>query len=825
MRQQRLFAPARSARLALAAKPWLTGLDAVREPLPRNHDCTRCALGRSGVKTVCMDGQGTRGGVLVVMPAPTLGDDSAGQPSPHGAMRYVMDAVAEHHRGPARYAFAISCHQGRGKAPDAVELCRPYLAAEFLGDPRPTRVVALGELAAESITGQTIPLLHVRRAWARVLGLPVLFVMHPGAAAHNRIVRKWLDADLRWALTTAEADRPLTGEARVLLTEEEVEEWCSSLRPDNLVAVDIENGGKLWRKDFRLLCVGLCADPTAPVVVPGDVAALPRARGALRRVLEDPRIPKCGQNFKYDRHGLWQALGIDVQGVEADTLLWSRLRESDAPAKLEKLQWSVGWAGYKQDTQARADDDGDRGQAPDFSSLEPDELHLYNARDAASTLAVARWQRPRMRPFLPTWRKLVGPAQDALVRVERWGAHLSEENVRLYDRWLREHLDAVEAKLRQHPETEGVQLSNDHQLRALLFDRLKLPAAVRTEGGLPSVAADALEAIKSTHPVVPLVLDWNRYEKQLTTYGLPVLRWIGYDGRVHSTYGVVRSGRLSSKRPNMQNVTAPAEPGDEGSWARGCWTAEPGNVLVTLDYAQMELRVAAMLAGDETMAAAFEQGEDYHRSTAALIFGVPDDQVTKAQRGIAKNINFGLIYGQTAFGLAHALGITEEQAQGYMDKLFARLKNLGEWRRKLQADAKVTGESWAVWQPETLGWVHRRNIWQAGEVGETKEARRLVKHAMNIALNNPVQNVANCFSLASLTEAVRWIEDERVPARLVSTVHDELTFECPEALAPEIAWEARRIMLSWPSGCVKLKVDVEVGYDWGHTSKLVLPAA
>lgn len=803
MSQGLLFAPTRSRSLPLVKGSWLVGVDAV-DPEPRNPGCGRCSLGK-GAKNACVGGLGDRGGVLVVFGSPRKVDDAEGAPVPSGTVASIRRAL-EKAGVEARYVFAMGCPGEPGVGEMAS--CRPYLASEV---DAAQRVVALGDVAGKMLTGRAVPVRELRRAWAFVRGKPTLFVMDPVDAMRNHILRKRLSEDLAWALGFE--PEPIRGAVRVLLEDEEVEAYFDGLNRSDDISVDVEHKGKLWSAKFEMLCVGVCQDPEDPVVIPHDVLSRPRPLAAFRRVMENPAYPKVGQNFKHDTNAIWRAYGFELSGVEADSMHWSRQLDSDCRARLEVISWRVGMGGYKEIVK----DDGDDDEEDDggFGSKDPDVLHLYNGRDTSSTWRLVRHQRPRMGRFLRTWRDLIQPSQWALGIVERWGAHLSGPNVETFHKWLTQRQEEETRSLKKYKEADGLEFSNDHHVRELLFQRLGLPSLQQTKSGLASVADDALKAIQSQHPIVHHVREWRRYEKQVTTYGLPILRHVGYDGRVHCSYRIVRTGRLAASRPNMQNVTKPHEDGDEGTWARGCWTAPEGHMLVSLDYSQAELRVAAMLSGDMVLAGVFESGRDLHRATASLIFGVEYDAVTDAQRSIAKNINFGLVYGQTSWGLSFVLGCPEETARKYMEKLFGAYKQLAAWMRKGQADARVYGETWS----EHWNWVYRRDNWMAGEEGDDKSARRRFKGAMNKARNSPVQTIANCFSVASLIEIVSWIVENDLPIRLTITVHDALILEVPVAMVPMVARKCREVMMSWPSGIVEMKVDVEVGEDWGHMKK------
>lgn len=810
MKQARLFSLTGSGSLPIV-EDWFRGA-ASADPLPRNPECTRCELGRrDGLKHVCAPALGEEGGALVVFPRMTVTEDSQGPFTARG-LRELRDEAEALYPGPVRFAYAVSCPSPSAPEEKHADACASYLAAEF---ERPTeRAVLVGEDAVYAATGHRFFPIHTRRAWVMVRGVPCLIVPSLSAGSHNAIVKRWISEDLKRALLDP-LPAPVKGVVRVLASVYEVRQFLAGLDPQKPTVVDVENAGSLWKADFSLLCLGLCQDPEDPVVIPA--ATVQDTKVELRNWL-DSVAPKIGQNLKYDRLAIWRALGADLGGVEADTMIWCRLLEADAPAALGTQAWRVGMGGYKKAAHDALEDDPRGGK--DFSSMEPDALHRYNGLDTSCTLRLYRRQLSELGPkLITTWRTLWAPATWALGHVERWGAKLSEDNVRAYDRYLIEKLEQATAEIAKAvPLWEKFNPASNRDIGRLLYDELKLPCSKLTPGGQRSVAADVLEDMKGQHPVVDLLLDHALYRKQQSAFGLRMLDHVGYDGRVHVSYTMIRSGRLSARDPNIQQIPTPQEPGDGGTWARGCWVAERGHTLVNLDYGQMELRCAAMLSGDEEMAAAFERGTDFHRQTAAMIFAVPPEQVTKEQRKIAKSIAFGMLYGQTDYGLSMALGIEPEQAKKYVDAFLGKLPKLNAWRQRQIRNGMATGVSVAEWG----SWYHRRRVTEVAQIGDSKDIRRMKKHAANVCLNNPIQNVANCFSLAALAKTVSWILDCRPEVKLTITVHDSLVLEVPDSMVEEVARKVRGFMLSFPSGNVKMAVDVEVGKDWGTLKPLDL---
>lgn len=810
---------------------WLPGLSPLRTSL-RTDACRECGLGsKQPSPQSCLGGidrLGDEDPVLVVHGAPTKSEAKQRLPYSSNMGLYIRQRVEKYAPGKAvHYTYAYGC-AGAATPKEvavAIDTCRAYLSADVFRM-KPRRIIAMGSQAMQAVFGHYVPADYTRRAWARVLGVPAFPLIDPMMAIRNRFWRRQFDRDLNWALNCEDPPH-IKGEGRLLTTREEVADYLSSLKPNLPTTVDVEHEGSLWEDDFVLLCVGMAQDPERPVVIPAGV--LSEARAEFTAWLADPSMLKTNQNIKHDRHALFRCFGVDIVGIVSDPMLISRIMEPEAMAGLKALSWTVGYGGYKEAAKDLSDED-EKGAS--VANLPPDDLHAYNARDAACTLLVHEKQQARLRTakvkggpgLASTWSRLVGPAFDALAIVERNGILLSETAVRAYDKWLEAQHQRLTTTLQSFPEVPpGFSPGSNPQKAKLLFEILKLPSRVKTGSGGASVSADALEEIKDAHPIVPVLLELSKIEKQRSTYGLGMLRYISpLDGRVHTTFKLVRTGRLSSSEPNMQNVTRPEVPGDEGEWARGCFVPSPGKLFVQLDYSQQELRAAAMLSGDKKMAAAFESGVDFHTATAAAAYGVPMDQVTKAQRSVGKVLNFAIVFGKSAYGIAKDTGKTPEEAQALLDSLLTTYPDLGKWLRNQVAQAEVDGELWAVWDPpgSRLGWVHRRSAHGIGELGDNKQSERVRKHWANVSKNDPIQWLANCFALASVTEAVRWTEEECPEVKVVMTVHDSILFETPRALVDDVLNAGRRIMLSWPSGVAKLKVDEEVGETWGTMRKL-----
>jgi len=313
--------------------------------LVQDYGCQRCHLSKT-VSTVCLESRGLPGGVLLVLASPSDRDDKAGELMEAGETALVMAEARKHSDG-CRVTWAVRCAAGRDPAPESVDACRPYLAAEI---EQSSRVVLFGPVAAQAATGVAFNSARLRRARAEIRGVPCFLVAHPHqGASRNKHLRKNLAADIEWAIMSPVEARP-DGVVRVFLHPDEAKDWLLFLDRKRPLVVDAEHWPKSpWSTEsFRLLCLGLCQDPARPVVIPEELLKNPGVAFMLKKVMEDPTIPKVNQDIKHDSHVLWRALGIDLQGVEWDTLMAAKLLDSDAPAGLMKTSWLVQYGGYKE---------------------------------------------------------------------------------------------------------------------------------------------------------------------------------------------------------------------------------------------------------------------------------------------------------------------------------------------------------------------------------------------------------------------------------------------------------------------------------------------
>jgi DNA polymerase-1 len=343
-------------------------------------------------------------------------------------------------------------------------------------------------------------------------------------------------------------------------------------------------------------------------------------------------------------------------------------------------------------------------------------------------------------------------------------------------------------------------INSPKQLGQVLFERLGLPAGKKTRTGW-STNADILEKLRDKHPIVDKVLEYRELTKLKSTYADGLLKTIGPDGRIHTSFQmtVTDTGRLSSREPNLQNIPVRRE---LGAGIRRMFVAGPGNVLVDADYSQIELRLLAHMAGDETMINAFQSGEDIHAVTASQVFGLPLEQVTPAQRSQAKAVNFGIVYGISAFSLSQDIGVSQPQAKSYIDTYMEKYHGVREYMARAIQEGKEVGYVSTLfgrrrYLPELTA--SNFNVRSFGE---------------RVARNMPIQGTAADVMKLAMIRVYARLQKELPQAKLLLQVHDELIVECPAADAPAVADILRQEMESVVSYSVPLTVDCGIGPSW-----------
>lgn len=468
----------------------------------------------------------------------------------------------------------------------------------------------------------------------------------------------------------------------------------------------------------------------------------------------------------------------------------------------------------------------------------PADLARYNCRDTVATARIVKVKQGRFAktPDLDAFREAVPDrAERAVERVQRWGIPTNLAAIQAFDTYLTAQLAPLERWF-----TENALNPNAHaDVSAYLFTKLGITPPKILESGNASSDASVLEGLRHDHPVVQKILDFRKYEGFRTKYARGMLPWI-FDGRVHPTIWLdgARTGRTSCSDPPLQQIPSPKKGGTGaalGKMARSIFAAEPGFDILSLDYSQLELRVAALLSGDQVMQQIFRDGVDYHKRTAELIcmkiWGVTPDKITPWMREVAKTLNFSMLYGAGDRSVAAKLSIeaakqpekqepiTEEMVGAIRKAVLSKYKGLDTHIKRVVEEARTTGEVRTWWDGRPAG---RRQLWDIAEAGDSKEARKRRSAAERAAFNTGVQGTANYFCIASMAAGVEWIEKNRLErdVQIVLTVHDQILFHTRKSLTAEVAAKAKSIMTGFNSEGVPLTVDIEIGDSWGTLEKV-----
>jgi len=600
----------------------------------------------------------------------------------------------------------------------------------------------------------------------------------------------------------------IKGEYECVTTTAQLDAWIDTLCTAELIAFDTETDSldpmraNLVGMSFAVEIGRACYIPLAHEY-PGAPAQLDRAAtlAALRPILEDANKPKLGQHGKYDLHVL-RRHGIDVAGYAHDTMLESFVWNATG-SRHDMDSLAQRYLGYT--TIKYADVTGKGSKQLAFSQVALDVATAYAAEDADITLRLHRALHPKLagEPALASvYRDIEMPLVPVLERIEANGVLIDAAELHRQSQDLGKRMHAAQQQAQAiagHP----FNLDSPKQLQAILFDQLKLPALVKTPGGQPSTNEEALDAIADAHPLPRLILEYRGLAKLRSTYTEKLPAAINPEtGRVHTSYhqAGAATGRLASSDPNLQNIPVRS---DDGRRIRKAFIAPPGRQILACDYSQIELRIMAHLSEDAGLLRAFAAGLDIHRATAAEVFGAASpDAVSGEQRRAAKAINFGLIYGMSAFGLARQLGIERGQAQDYIGLYFSRYPGVREYMERTRAQAKQRGYVETVFGRRLyLPDIHARN--QALRTG-----------AERAAINAPMQGTAADIIKRAMVAIDGWLRGHDSRARMIMQVHDELVFEADADFIETLRSAAVEKMQAAATLRVPLVVDCGTGDNW-----------
>ncbi|MBL8492721.1 MAG: DNA polymerase I [Rhodocyclaceae bacterium] len=590
-----------------------------------------------------------------------------------------------------------------------------------------------------------------------------------------------------------------------ILTEAQLDDWLARIGAAGLVALDTETDS-LDPLAAHLVGISFAvapgeaaylplrhAGPDAPSQLPFD-ATLAR----LRPWLEATNARKLGQNLKYDMHVFANA-GIRVRGVAHDTLLESYVLESDKGHDLDSLsQRHLGITTIKYEEVA-----GKGASQIGFAQVDVARATSYSAEDSDVALRLHEALYPALAAgrLESVYRDIEMPVLEVLFEMERAGVLIDSAALAQQSHELGTKLMQVERAAHEAAK-QPFNLNSPKQIQEILFEREKLPVVKKTPSGAPSTDEEVLQQLALDYPLPKLILEYRTLAKLKSTYTDKLPRMVNpRTGRVHTSFSqaVAVTGRLASSDPNLQNIPVRTA---EGRRIRAAFTAPSGWHIVSADYSQIELRIMAHLSGDERLLEAFARGEDVHRATAAEIFGVTPLEITSEQRRYAKVINFGLIYGMSAFGLARELGLERSAAQAYIDRYFARYPGVKCYMDETRESARSRG------YVET---VFGRRLWMP-EIRSSNVGRR--QGAERAAINAPMQGTAADVVKLAMIAVARWIEAQCFQSRLVLQVHDELVLEVPHGELPQVREQLPRLMSGVATLAVPLLVEVGVGANW-----------
>jgi DNA polymerase I len=592
-----------------------------------------------------------------------------------------------------------------------------------------------------------------------------------------------------------------------IVSQEALDLWLAKLSAASLMSFDTETDS-LDYMQARIVGLSFAVTPGEAAYLPlghdypGAPAQLDRDKvlAAFKPLLEDPGKLKLGHHLKYDTHVLAN-YGIALEGQRFDSMLESYVLNSVA-TRHDMDSAAEKYLGIK--TIHYEDVAGKGAKQITFNQVDVDRATEYSAEDADVTLQLhqALWPQIEATPTLKSvYETIEQPLVPVLYRMERTGVLVDRELLKTQSSELAARM--LELQALAHAEAGGVfNVDSPKQLQEILFGKMAIPVVRKTPTGQPSTAEDVLEELAATYPLPKLILEYRGVAKLKSTYTDKLPGQINpVTGRIHTSYhqAVAATGRLSSMDPNLQNIPIRTQ---EGRRIRQAFVAAAGCSLVAADYSQIELRIMAHLSGDASLLQAFADDRDVHQATAAEVFSTPLGSVSADQRRSAKAINFGLMYGMSAFGLARQLGIGRGDAQKYMDLYFERYPGVKRYMEETRRQARETG---------FVETVFGRRLYLP-EIQSRNQALR--QYAERSAINAPMQGTAADIIKRAMIAVDAWLQSSHLPARLIMQVHDELVLEVSDGAVQVIVEELRGHMAQAATLAVPLKVDVGVGRNW-----------
>ncbi len=617
--------------------------------------------------------------------------------------------------------------------------------------------------------------------------------------------KSWL-AEILAGEGAATRERP-EASYEVVLDKKRLSAWIKRLQKAENFAFDTETTS-LDYMSANLVGVSFAIEPGEAAYVPcghdyddaPEQISREELLAALKPLLEDSKHVKVGQNVKYDMSVLARS-GVKLEGVGFDTMLESYVLDSTA-TRHDMDSLALKYLSHR--TIHFEDVAGKGAKQLTFNQIPLDKAGPYAAEDADVTLRLHRALWPRLRDeqsLKRLFEEIEMPLVPVLSRIERNGVLVDRKMLDAQSVELAASIANIAAEAYEAA-GEEFNLGSPKQIQGILFEKLALPVLEKTPKGQPSTAESVLQELAHDYPLPKLILEYRGMAKLKSTYTDALPACINADtGRVHTSYrqAVASTGRLSSSDPNLQNIPVRTP---EGRRIRQAFIAPPGSRILAADYSQIELRIMAHLSGDRGLKEAFASGEDIHRATAAEVFGVALKNVSDDERRSAKAINFGLIYGMSAFGLGRQLGIPRRDAQAYVDLYFNRYPGVKKFMDDTRERARDRG------YVET---VFGRRLYLP-EIKSRNAARR--QYAERTAINAPMQGTAADIIKRAMITLHRWLEESGARARMIMQVHDELVFEVPENAVAEVQAVVVEQMEAAAELSVPLKVDAGVGNNW-----------
>ena len=596
---------------------------------------------------------------------------------------------------------------------------------------------------------------------------------------------------------------------QVILDQKALNRWIKRLQSAELISIDTETTS-LDPMQARIVGLSFTDRTCEAAYLPlghdyagaPDQLPLEETLAQLKPLLEDPTLPKVGQNLKYDRSVLLNH-DIELRGIRFDTMLESYVLDSTG-SRHDMDTLSLKYLGLNS---IRYEDVAGKGKKQlTFNQVPVETATPYAAEDADLVLRLHQTLYPRLKQFekqRELFENIEMPLLPVLSRIERTGVRVDSDMLARQSSELGERIDTLAQQAFDQAGAD-FNIASPKQIQEILFEKLQLPVISKTPKGQPSTSENVLQELAEQHELPKLILEHRALSKLRSTYTekLPLLVNPN-TGRVHTSYhqASVATGRLSSTDPNLQNIPVRTT---DGRRIREAFVPESGSVLLAADYSQIELRIMAHLSGDDGLLAAFADNQDIHRATASEVFSTALEDVDSDQRRSAKAINFGLIYGMSAFGLARQLGINRSEAQSYIELYFDRYPGVKAYMEQIRTQAR---------EQQFVETIFGRKLYLP-DISSSNHARR--QGAERAAINAPMQGTAADLIKLAMLAIDSWLTEQALETRMIMQVHDELVLEVPDSELKDVPETIASLMSGVAQLRVPLRVDVGSGANWAE---------